>query len=381
MFWESKWGNTFHGIGWLKGSPDVTVTSGSAGMTPVGPDLTIPRLGSAAPVIDGKLDEGIWKTINPAFSLKYKSPEVLNDFPGVGLSMIRYFRPTPAGADAAALVVDTSKADFKMFFRGDRLYVGVSVDDQALSGISGEDGRDGFRLVFDRADTLRSDGLPFQVRFDFSLAPGGDTLQFDGDVATFRQRFPGFLDSGVSVDGTVDDPNDVDTGYTIELSIDLKALGYQAGLGNHMLYVTPGFFDGDFLQDAAASYAYRIWYGRERGGNGVALAAYLDESTVVAREVGETPGALAVTGVQPNPFSDEATLHYTLGQAGQVTVEVFDLLGRRVARVDAGAQAAGKGHVTLDGRTLAAGVYLYRVEAQAADGSIEQATGRVVLAR
>ncbi len=382
VFWESKWGNTFHGIGWLAGSPQVTVNSGDVGMTAVGPDLTIPRLASEAPVIDGKLDEGIWQTIAPVFSLKYKSPKVLNDFPGAGLTGIRYFRPTPAGADATAQVVDTSQADFKMFFKGDRLYVGVSVDDQALSGVSSEGGRDGFRLVFDRVDTLRaSDNMPFQVRFDFSLAPGGDTLQFDGDVGTYMERYPGFLDSGVHVEGTVDDPNDVDTGYTIELSIDLKALGYDADLGNHMVYVSPGFFDGDFLQDVAASYAYRIWYGRERGGPGLPLFAYLDESTVVARESSEVPGSLTVMGAQPNPFSGETTLRYSLSQAGAVRVDVYDLLGRRVASVDAGVQGEGVQQATLDGRELAAGIYLYRVNVHTQDGAVQTAAGRFVLAR
>lgn len=381
VFWESKWGNTFHGIGWLAGSPEVTVTSGNTGMMTVPPDLTVPHLASAAPVIDGRLDEGVWETIAPAFSLKYKSPRVLNDFPGAGLSGIRYFRPTPPGAEASALVVDTSQADFRMFFKDDRLYVGVTVDDQALSGISGEDGRDGFRLVFDRVDTLRSDGMPFQVRFDFALAPGGDTLQFDGDTRAYMERFPGFLDSGVHVDGTVDDPNDVDTGYTIELSIDLKALGYETGLGNRMVYVSPGFFDADFLQDAAASYTYRIWYGRERGGPGLPLFAYLDMNTSVSREVGEAPGRLMVTGVQPNPFSEATTLRFSLARTSDVTVDVYDLLGRRVASIAGGTHAAGDAHVTVDGRGLAAGLYLYRIEARGADGGVERAEGRMVLAR
>ncbi len=78
----------------------------------------------------------------------------------------------------------------------------------------------------------------------------------------------------------------------------------------------------------------------------------------------------------PNPFRAEASVRYFLPTSEAVALEVFNVLGARVAHVDLGAQPAGWNAVPVDGRGLAEGVYLYRLTA----GS-HTATGRLTLAR
>lgn len=70
--------------------------------------------------------------------------------------------------------------------------------------------------------------------------------------------------------------------------------------------------------------------------------------------------ALAVESVGPNPATATATVRYRLAGAGEATVEVLDLLGRRVA-VTAGASTPGAHAATVDVRALAAGLYVVRV--------------------
>ncbi|MDR9447269.1 MAG: T9SS type A sorting domain-containing protein [Balneolaceae bacterium] len=72
----------------------------------------------------------------------------------------------------------------------------------------------------------------------------------------------------------------------------------------------------------------------------------------------------------PNPFNPTTTIRYALPQASQVTLEVFDMVGRRVATLAEGPQAAGYHTATFDGRSLASGVYIYRLRA------VNQATGQ-----
>ena len=69
--------------------------------------------------------------------------------------------------------------------------------------------------------------------------------------------------------------------------------------------------------------------------------------------------------VAPNPGSGaEAALHYQLPTAAPVSVEVCDLLGRRVATaLAAESQAAGPHRVALAGLALAPGLYLVRLRA------------------
>lgn len=65
----------------------------------------------------------------------------------------------------------------------------------------------------------------------------------------------------------------------------------------------------------------------------------------------------------PNPARETTTIAFTLADPGDVTLEVFDLSGRKVATVAEGYRLAGENEATLDTGTLAAGVYIYRLRA------------------
>lgn len=94
-----------------------------------------------------------------------------------------------------------------------------------------------------------------------------------------------------------------------------------------------------------------------------AIEAEMSETGLPSAADDAPRGALPVEGF-PNPFRAEATIRFELAAAADVTVRVFDVLGREVARpLDGAARAAGAHRVPLDGRGLPGGLYLYRVEA------------------
>ena len=64
----------------------------------------------------------------------------------------------------------------------------------------------------------------------------------------------------------------------------------------------------------------------------------------------------------PNPIKQTGTLEYTLPEAAEVTLRVYDVLGRRVATLAEGAQEAGRHAVQLKASTLSNGVYFGRLE-------------------
>ncbi len=66
----------------------------------------------------------------------------------------------------------------------------------------------------------------------------------------------------------------------------------------------------------------------------------------------------------PNPFTASTSFDFLLPQAGNVQLEVFDLLGVKVATLVAAPLASGRHHVTWQPRGLAPGVYLYRLEVE-----------------
>ena len=74
------------------------------------------------------------------------------------------------------------------------------------------------------------------------------------------------------------------------------------------------------------------------------------------------PNEVTITSY-PNPTRGQATIEYTLPEAQEVTLEVYDVLGRRVATLENGRRQAGRHTLRLDGGSLPSGVYFGRLEA------------------
>ena len=79
-------------------------------------------------------------------------------------------------------------------------------------------------------------------------------------------------------------------------------------------------------------------------------------------------GALGFTAA-PNPSAGTTALTFSLDEAGDVTVEVFDVLGRRVAALVDGALPAGDQALTWEAGSLPAGLYVVRLQTGAAAAS------------
>jgi hypothetical protein len=81
-----------------------------------------------------------------------------------------------------------------------------------------------------------------------------------------------------------------------------------------------------------------------------------------APELLDVPMEFALYPNYPNPFNPVTVIGYDLPQQGKVSLTVYDVIGRRVATLVSGEQAAGRHKVLFDGRQLASGLYLYRME-------------------
>jgi hypothetical protein len=65
----------------------------------------------------------------------------------------------------------------------------------------------------------------------------------------------------------------------------------------------------------------------------------------------------------PNPFNPTTTIQYVLANAGNVSLKVYDILGREVATLINGRQDAGEYTVQFNAANLASGIYFYRLQA------------------
>lgn len=71
----------------------------------------------------------------------------------------------------------------------------------------------------------------------------------------------------------------------------------------------------------------------------------------------------ALHGNYPNPFNPSTTLAFDVARPGRVQLEVYDVLGRLVARLADGHYAAGSYRIPLDASGWASGTYFYRLRA------------------
>ncbi len=95
----------------------------------------------------------------------------------------------------------------------------------------------------------------------------------------------------------------------------------------------------------------------------------------------ELPTALRIHPVYPNPVRGAATIPVDVPAAATVRLTLVDMLGREVRRVDAGSLSPGRGQlIRVDATGLAAGTYLYVVEAAAA-GQTWRETGTMTVLR
>jgi hypothetical protein len=78
------------------------------------------------------------------------------------------------------------------------------------------------------------------------------------------------------------------------------------------------------------------------------------------------PGGLMLQANYPNPFNPATTIRFVLPDAMDVTLDVFNLLGQRVASlVESRFLSAGTHEVVFEAENLPSGLYLYRLRSRA----------------
>ena len=130
---------------------------------------------------------------------------------------------------------------------------------------------------------------------------------------------------------------------------------------SHVLSWTPA--NGD------AGSVTQVRFQVETPSGGIAYAIARVSVSGVASVSPDAPRArLALDRIEPNPFTDLATIRFAIAAAGEIRLEIFDTLGRRVRTLERGRLAAGSHVSSWDGRDelgrrAAPGLYLCRLSA------------------
>jgi glycosidase len=164
----------------------------------------------------------------------------------------------------------------------------------------------------------------------------------------------------------------------------IVAINFSAGtasatlqINNDVLSFTEGGIDdeksyylNDVLNDSSATVtgtdlaAYTITLGPWESAVYVLSDTLIRLVTHIGDDTGKrVPEDFTLRQNYPNPFNPGTTIVYSIPKAAQVTLNVYDVLGRRVATLVDEFQNAGSYQRYFDASHLSSGIYYYRIEA------------------
>lgn len=184
----------------------------------------------------------------------------------------------------------------------------------------------------------------------------------------------------------VRDPFNVE--QVAELIVDLEAPVHNCYVEDDLLYIAH-YTEGVYVYDVRDPERpvevgiFDTYLGRETGFLGVwTVYPYLPSGKLIASDMQDglyvldfderavateptaTPGRPLMLGASyPNPTTGTTTVPFTLDKATEISLVLYDVLGREVAVLAEGQREAGPHTVSFDGSLLPAGAYFYRLEA------------------
>ena len=111
-----------------------------------------------------------------------------------------------------------------------------------------------------------------------------------------------------------------------------------------------------FMQSSERMHGTGFWY------------SFREFVTGVDAEAEGLPTVFRLEQNYPNPFNPGTAVRYQVPSVSEVSLVVFDVLGREVATLAKGRLSPGRYVATFDASRLASGVYFYRLEARSESG-------------
>ncbi len=144
---------------------------------------------------------------------------------------------------------------------------------------------------------------------------------------------------------------DKNAGQTLSDSVSVSGNNVTAVISNDSLYLTPKSVGTSTVTIAG-------WDGNNTSTT-MSFKATVAGPTSVDDKVNETPTNYGLQQNFPNPFNPSTTIDYTLKDEGNVSLKVYDALGRQVSDLVNGKKLAGTYSVQFNGAGLASGNYYY----------------------
>jgi len=210
----------------------------------------------------------------------------------------------------------------------------------------------------------------------------GNSAEYGGGI--FYSAYPGMIiknnicwEDSASIDGNEIYPNfhgivtycDVQGGYTGETNIDADPLFRDRQSGDfHLMSIVCGDTLDSPCIDAGDPSIWDETLGCDFGlGDSVSdMGAYggvIEVQTDISENEIELPKEFLLRQNYPNPFNASTIIRYELPRACHVTMDIYDILGRRVERLIDERSTAGYFQTFWNAEKYSSGIYFYQIHA------------------
>lgn len=144
------------------------------------------------------------------------------------------------------------------------------------------------------------------------------------------------------------------------------------GMNENSTHLAPMLADGANASEfiAFSNYTYAAGYtgywpndGSVLAGTAAVLYVKATPITMVGVEDNTVPANFSLNQNYPNPFNPATTINFSLSSRSNVSLKVYDIIGREVATLVNGVKEVGTHTVNFDGANLASGMYFYTLTA------------------
>jgi hypothetical protein len=124
--------------------------------------------------------------------------------------------------------------------------------------------------------------------------------------------------------------------------------------------------EGRFVGHPDSTYSF-FSVAHDAVGNSEPIKTEADASTTITvsteDEIADLPVQFELFQNYPNPFNPSTTINFALPEQSDVTIRIYDVMGRRIATLLNENRTAGYHNVVWDAGSVASGTYFYRIQA------------------
>ncbi|MFQ3599625.1 MAG: T9SS type A sorting domain-containing protein, partial [Chloroherpetonaceae bacterium] len=228
------------------------------------------------------------------------------------------------------------------------------------------------------ASTVRVYRRPNVGSGTFAILPNAFNPTFPNEVWATTTAFSEFIlgsdDNQLPVELTNFGFRKVDAGIELRWTTtsELNNAGFEVERKSQgATWNTLGFVRGNGTTTEAQSYSFldrtasgKVQYRLKQ----LDFDGQFEYSPVIEVDAG-LPKQFALEQNYPNPFNPTTIINYQLPTASNVSLKIYDVLGKEVVTLVNGRQEAGTYNFNFNASNLASGVYFYRLQASATNGA------------